>query len=143
MNNREKELLSDIVSFAFVMSENMVGLSKGDYDEKRFIEKTYDYLQKYVGSFEFRKVVKALMSIEESKEQEDKNYLKWEDLEFKDIQQEIKVKLGNITYSLWYNLERGDQCVELTRNQQQVIALYGSYKEDILFFNELRLEKVE
>lgn len=72
-----------------------------------------------------------------------KRYLKWEDLEFKDIQQKIKVKLGNLIYSLWYNLERGDQCIELTRNQQQVITLYGSYPEDILFFNNLRLERAE
>ena len=72
-----------------------------------------------------------------------KKYLKWEDLEFKDIQQKIKVKLGNLTYSLWYNLERGDQCIELTRNQQQVITLYGSYPEDIQFFNNLHLGVIE
>lgn len=77
------------------------------------------------------------------KQQEPKRYLKWEDFEFKNIQQEIKVKLGNITYASWYVLEHGDPCVELTRNQQQVITLYGNYPEDILFFNELHLERVE
>ncbi len=78
-----------------------------------------------------------------TKAQEPKRYLKWDDIEFKDFQQEIKVKLGNLTYSVWYVLEHGDPCVELTRNQQQVITLYSSYPEDILFFNDLHLEVVE
>lgn len=41
------ETLEKLLSFAFVMSENMVGLSKGNYDEATFIKKTYVYLHKY------------------------------------------------------------------------------------------------
>ena len=37
---KESETLKKLLSFAFVMSENMVGLSKGDYDEKYFIKET-------------------------------------------------------------------------------------------------------
>ena len=45
--NKESETLEKLLSFAFVMGENMVGLTKGNYDEKTFIKKTYEYLQKY------------------------------------------------------------------------------------------------
>lgn len=41
------ETLEKLLSFAFVMSENMVGLTKGNYDEATFIKKTYEYLHKY------------------------------------------------------------------------------------------------
>ena len=45
--NKESETLEKLLSFVFVMGENMVGLTKGNYDEKTFIKKTYEYLQKY------------------------------------------------------------------------------------------------
>jgi len=45
--NKELEALEKLLSFAFVMSENMVGLTKGNYDEQEFIKKTYEYLHKY------------------------------------------------------------------------------------------------
>jgi len=45
--NKELETLEKLLSFAFVMSENMVGLTKGNYDEDAFIKKTYAYLHKY------------------------------------------------------------------------------------------------
>lgn len=45
--NKELETLEKLVSFAFVMSENMIGLTKGNYDYNQFIKKTYDYLHKY------------------------------------------------------------------------------------------------
>lgn len=45
--NKELEALDKLISFAFVMSENMVGLTKGNYDEATFIKKTYEYLHKY------------------------------------------------------------------------------------------------
>ena len=45
--SKEQETLNKLISFAFVMSENMVGLTKGNYDEATFIKKTYEYLHKY------------------------------------------------------------------------------------------------
>ncbi len=45
--SKELENLKKLMSFAFVMSENMVGLTKGNYDEATFIKKTYEYLHKY------------------------------------------------------------------------------------------------
>lgn len=45
--NKELETLEKLVSFALVMSENMIGLTKGNYDYNQFIKKTYDYLHKY------------------------------------------------------------------------------------------------
>lgn len=45
--SKELEVVEKLLSFAFVMSENMVGLTKGDYDEEYFIKKTKEYLDKY------------------------------------------------------------------------------------------------
>lgn len=53
-----EDILDNLLSFVFVMSENMVGLTKGNYDEKVFVKKTYEYLNKYIGNFEFREFVK-------------------------------------------------------------------------------------
>lgn len=45
--SKELENLEKLISFASVMSANMIGLSKGNYDSDTFIKKTYDYLHKY------------------------------------------------------------------------------------------------
>lgn len=63
--SKELENLKKLMSFAFVMSENMVGLSKGNYDEKEFIKKTYEYLHKYNVDLESRRELeKALQRLE-------------------------------------------------------------------------------
>ena len=45
--SKKLETLEKLISFAFVMSENVIGLTKGNYDESQFIKKTYGYLHKY------------------------------------------------------------------------------------------------
>lgn len=45
--SKEQEVVEKLLSFAFAMSENMIGLGKGNYDEKTFIKKTYGYLLEY------------------------------------------------------------------------------------------------
>ena len=37
---KEQEVIDKLLSFAFAMSENMIGLTKGNYDEKTFIKNT-------------------------------------------------------------------------------------------------------
>ena len=68
--NKELETLEKLVSFAFVMSENMIGLTKGNYDYNQFIKKTYDYLHKYnvdaKSQLELENALKHLESIENS-----------------------------------------------------------------------------
>lgn len=59
------ETLEKLLSFAFVMSENMVGLTKGNYDEATFIKKTYAYLHKYnIDSKSKLELEKALQRLE-------------------------------------------------------------------------------
>ena len=59
--NKELETLEKLLSFAFAMSENMVGLTKGNYDEKTFIKKTYEYLQKYTADRNEQKNIKQAL----------------------------------------------------------------------------------
>ena len=65
---KELEALDKLLSFAFVMSENMVGLTKGNYDEATFIKKTYEYLHKYnvdsKSKLELEKALKRLEAID-------------------------------------------------------------------------------
>ena len=57
----ELETLKRLRSFQFVSSENLVGLSKGDYDETYYIKKQREYLDKYyVSAKEFEKLENAL-----------------------------------------------------------------------------------
>ena len=71
---KEFEALENLLSFAFVMSENMVGLTKGNYDEKEFVKKTDEYLRNYIKNFECRDILKQalneLQAIKESNSSE-------------------------------------------------------------------------
>ncbi len=63
---KEQEVVEKLLSFAFAMSENMIGLTKGNYDEKTFVKKTYEYLQKYTVDRNEQKTIKqALNRLEE------------------------------------------------------------------------------
>ena len=55
---KEQEIVDKLLSFAFAMSENMIGLTKGNYDENTFIKKTYEYLQKYTVDHNEQKTIK-------------------------------------------------------------------------------------
>ena len=64
--SKEQEIVEKLLSFAFAMSENMIGLTKGNYDEKVFIKKTYEYLQKYTLDRDEQKTIRqALNRLEE------------------------------------------------------------------------------
>lgn len=56
--SKEQEVVEKLLSFAFAMSENMIGLTKGNYDESTFIKKTYEYLQKYTVDRNEQKAIK-------------------------------------------------------------------------------------
>ena len=60
--NKYEEALENLLSFAFVMSENMVGLTKGNYDEKEFVKKTDEYLRNYIKNFECRDILKQALN---------------------------------------------------------------------------------
>ena len=72
--SKELEALEKLLSFAFVMSENMVGLTKGNYDEKQFINKTYSYLHTYNVDFhselELKHALQRLEGIEGANQNE-------------------------------------------------------------------------
>lgn len=84
--SKEQEALEKLLSFAFVMSENMVGLTKGNYDEATFIKKTYEYLHEYIGNFECRDILKsALQRLESIDNAKPNEALEWLD-KFKGIE---------------------------------------------------------
>lgn len=72
--SKKLETLEKLISFAFVMSENMIGLTKGNYDESQFIKKTYGYLHKYnvdmKSQFELESALKRLESIDNAEPSE-------------------------------------------------------------------------
>ena len=72
--SKKLETLEKLISFAFVMSENMIGLTKGNYDESQFIKKTYGYLHKYnvdmKSQFELESALKRLEAIDNSEPSE-------------------------------------------------------------------------
>lgn len=66
--SKELENLEKLISFASVMSANMIGLSKGNYDSGTFIKKTYEYLHKYyvdaTSELELERALKRLEAID-------------------------------------------------------------------------------
>ena len=74
MSKELLEALEKLLSFAFVMSENMVGLTKGNYDEATFVKKTYEYLHKYNvdlnSKLDLKEALRRLEAIDNSKPSE-------------------------------------------------------------------------
>ena len=183
--SKEQEIVEKLLSFAFAMSENMIGLTKGNYDEKTFIKKTYEYLQKYTIDRNEQKTVKqSLKRLEEIdnaepsaalecledlycnpedyrsndrakdyeaiksyilKTQESKQYLKWEDLDFKKEEQIMKVLLNGKEYRLSYFTDGICKVIDLLTNngKYQIYRHVDCYSYDVQFFNDLHLERVE
>ena len=90
---------------------------------KKIYEKEYNTIKNYI-----------------LKEQEPKQYLKWEDLEF-DAPTSIKVKMGYTQYFLSLSRHLGVNQVVL-RNDD-AIAYLLLYEKDKQFFNDLCLERME
>ena len=92
----------------------------------------YDSWIKYINT-----IKQALL-----KAQEPKQYLKWEDLEFKeDNEAKIKVRMGEHIYDLWYGSYKTGYGIF---KQKCSLAGYEFDEDyDIDFFDDLRLERVE
>lgn len=84
--SKNLETLEKLFSLAFVMSENLVGLTKGNYSGNTFILKTYEYLREYNvdldSKIELKRAVQRLEEIENSNPNE---ALEWLD-KFKGIE---------------------------------------------------------
>ena len=95
---------------------------------------------KNVYKHEFATIKQALL-----KQQEPKKYLKWEDLEFKEETQEMKVLLNGKIYVLEYKFYTYEHNVIYlsTLDYDKVLTCMGDYSFDIQFFNDLHLERVE
>lgn len=90
---------------------------------------------------EFYSVVeKALI-----KEQEHKQYLKWEDLEFNYGTKEQKVKMGDTIYKIVYSNYDNTKEVQLFSEDEKYIYFhfFGNFEEHVQLFNDLHLEVLE
>lgn len=80
-------------------------------------------------------IKQALIKAQEMKK---KTYLKWEDLEFKDDEQEMKVILNGSVHFLCYYRNMFNEPLCMIDNTGITI-----WKENKNFFNDLHLERVE
>ena len=98
-----------------------------------------DCLVKKIYEKEYNNIKQVLL-----KAQEPKQYLKWEDLEFKDYEQEISVLLNGNKYSVKYTLLPDDDFyrVWIYKEDKCIFSLDGKYAEDKQFFNDSHLERV-
>ena len=75
-----------------------------------------------------------------------KQYLKWEDLEFKEERQEIPVRMGETIYTLVLKkTDGGNKIAKLLSPKRNYMGEWGDmfYEEAKQFFNDLRLERVK
>lgn len=77
------------------------------------------------------------------KQQEPKHYLKWEDLEFKEEEQVMDVLLNGKPYVLYFYKLSTQSEVNMFSVDMHIVTLNSYYPEDVQFFNDLHLEKVE
>ena len=79
------------------------------------------------------------------KAQEPKHYLKWEDLEFKESEQTMKVLLNGKEYSLSYFTDGIYKFIDLLagNGKYQMGRYVDCYSYDVQFFNDLHLERIE
>lgn len=123
--------------------DTLEGLQYNIWDEIGFHYKGYvcckEEMHKYDKDFDSIKQV--LQKVQEPK----KNYLKWEDLEFKNYEQEIPVLLNGNKYSLKYTLLPDDDyyMVWIYKKNKCRFSLDGKYLENKQLFNDLHLERVE
>lgn len=90
-------------------------------------------------------ILKELNAELRLKAQEPKKYLKWEDLDFTSEDQTMKVKMGDTIYKILYRRCDGIEEVQLLSEDEKLLFLnlIGKYKDNIQFFNDLHLERVE
>ena len=98
----------------------------------KLFENMQERIASNISTIEYTTIKQALL-----KAQEPKQYLKWEDLEFKEDNQRIKVKLGSNIYTLDFYTGLFGKTFGL--NSQH----YCEAKENKQFFNDLHLERVE
>ena len=72
-----------------------------------------------------------------------KQYLKWEDLEFDEDGQETLVLLNGKPYILYFYKLSTQNEVTIFSIDMHIVTLSSNYPEDVQFFNDLHLERVE
>ena len=91
-------------------------------------------------SFMLNTIKQALL-----KQQEPKQYLKWEDLEWEELQtitkKDIKVNLNGVEYGLEFAINYGTKEVIIFDEKEFLYAVFNEYHKQ--FFNDLHLERVE
>jgi hypothetical protein len=103
----------------------------------------YEKLKSFKGSNEFKIEIpeSSLMNYNPTKQ-----YLKWEDLEFKEEEQTMKVLLNGKEYMLSYFTDGITEYVDLLTDGEK-LEIIGRYVDDSShekqFFNDLHLERVE
>ena len=92
-------------------------------------------------SYTYNTILEALL-----KAQEPKQYLKWEDLEFKEEEQTVKVILNESKYKVAYFTDGITEYVDLLTDDER-LEIIGRYVDDNphekQFFNDLHLEVEE
>lgn len=105
-----------------------------------------EILQKYYQegiTLDSVRALKKEMAELKKQAQEPKKYLTWEDLDFKEENFPIKVKVGNTEYLLCFHNIGKDQALTIQNYDQLLCTFYLNSYYDKQFFNDLKLERVE
>ena len=107
----------------------------------KYIEHIYYHWEEMKESLE-DKIVSLQKELKQTllKAQEQKQYIKWEDLEFKEESNVLLVRMGDNVYKMTYRLYENEGCIRLEDCQRIYLELFANEKK---FFNDLHLERVE
>lgn len=136
--------LEENSKYADIIKSNLHRLESIDNSTPSEALKCFENMQYRIASnistIEYTTIKQALL-----KTQEPKQYLKWEDLEFTRDEKVMLVKMGDTVYKVLYRCCDGDKEVQLLSEDEKLLCLLliGKYKDNIQFFNDLHLERVE
>lgn len=114
-------------------------LDRANHDEI-LSRKSIEFCEKWIKETQeaYDTIKQALL-----KAQEPKQYLKWEDLEFKEEEQTMKVLLNGSCYLLNYYTRSEEEFVFIKSTGTTIFNLLGECSDDKQLFNDLHLERVE
>ena len=112
-------------------------------DELKLVEKKLKSLDLLMQELECKDFAELRKYARCGYEKLNKQYLKWEDLEFKEKQQVMDVLLNGKPYILYFYKLSTQNEVTIFSIDMHIVTLSSNYPEDVQFFNDLHLERVE
>ena len=141
---REFFIREDLKQFTNIKKALLKAQEPKQYvDELKLVEKKLKSLDLLMQELDCKDFAELRKYARCGYEKLNKNYLKWEDLEFEEDGQETLVLLNGTKYRMYYYKGYDERITLFTEDESVIHMFEGGYPHDKQFFNDLHLERVE